>query len=74
MLLCPQKQCLSGKVDRLSSAENKGSLYTREAILPPDSTPKRCKTLYLASKECEKEYEHIVRTPFVLRQVKPALW
>ena len=23
---------------------------------------------------CEKEYEQIVRTPFVFRQVEPALW
>ena len=33
-------------------------------MLPPDSTPKRCNTLYLAGKACEKEYEQLVRTPF----------
>ena len=41
----------------------------RKAMLPPDSTPKRCNTLYLVSKACEKEYEQIVRTPFLFRQV-----
>jgi len=43
-------------------------------MLPPDSASKRCNTLYLAGKACEKEYEQIARTPFVFRQVKPALW
>ena len=38
----------------------------RKAILLPDSTPKRCNTLYLGGKACEKEYERIVRTPFVV--------
>jgi len=43
-------------------------------LSPPDSTSKRCNTLYLAGKACQKEYEQIVRTPFVFRQIKPALW
>ena len=44
-------------------------------VLPPDSTPKRCNTLYLAEKSCEKEYEQNCSYSFCLfRQVKPALW
>ena len=31
--------------------------FTQGGSSPPDSTPKRCNTLYLASKEREKEYE-----------------
>ena len=47
----------------------------RKAILLPDSTPKRYNTLYLASKECEKEYEQDRPYSFlILRQVKTALW
>ena len=40
----------------LRLASQATSLYTREAFLPPDSTPKRCNKLYLARKACEKEY------------------
>ena len=44
-------------------------------MLPPDSTPKRCNTLYLAGKACEKEYEQNCPYSFCFfRQVKPALW
>ena len=50
----------------LRLASQATSLYTREALVPPDSTPKRYNTLYLAGKECEKEYEQFVRTPFVV--------
>ena len=67
-LLCPQKQCLSGKTDRLSERTNQ-KLPLHKGVLPPDSTPKRCNTLYLVNKACEKEYEQIVRTPFLFRQV-----
>ena len=49
-------------------------MNTREGLLAPDSSPERCNTLYLAGKACEKEYEQNARTPFVFRQVKPALW
>ena len=39
------------------TASRATSLCTREAVLPPDSTPERCNTLYLADKACKKKYE-----------------
>jgi len=33
-------------------------------MFPPDCTPERCNTPYLAKQACEKEYELNVRTPF----------
>ena len=50
------------------------SLYTREAYYRPTVHLKSVTHYTLQGKACEKEYEQIVRTPFVLRQVKPALW
>ena len=50
------------------------SVSLTRGALPSDSTPKRCNTLHLSGKGCEKEYEQIVSTPFAFRQVKPALW
>ena len=32
--------------------------------IPPENTLKKCNTLYLAGKACEKEYEQTARTPF----------
>ena len=48
------------------TASRATSLCTREAVLPPDSTPIRCNTLYLASKTCEKEYEQNCLYSFVV--------
>ena len=54
LLLCPQKQCLSGKTDRLSERTNQRLPCVKGGSLPPDSTPKRCNILYLACKTCKK--------------------
>ena len=34
--------------------------------LPPDSTPKRCNTLYLVSKALKRSTNKIARTPFIV--------
>ena len=74
-ILCPQKQCLSGKEDGLSGLTNQRLLPSRFAChLPPGgrlccrpTVHQKGVTHYtLQSKACEKEYEQIVRTPFVV--------
>jgi len=58
----------------LRLASQATSLYTREAHYRPIVHLKGVTHYTLLCKTCEKEYEQIVRTPFVFQQAKPALW
>ena len=56
-LLCPQKQCLSGKLTDFQDAQTKGSLYTREAHYRP-IVPRKVVTHYtLPARRVKKDRE-----------------
>ena len=62
------------KADRFSERTNQSLPLHKGGLLPPDSRQKSVINYILQGKACEKEYEQIVCTPFVLRQAKSVLW